>query len=379
MAQFTLTSGADQFDFDPTGGVSSAGAAAGSWTTNQNNQIVVTKTDGTTATFDVDWVFNAKNQLTIQQAGAEVFNFAPGLRNTFTTASAILQVQPDRFSAFQFQLQGAWDLNANHDLTFTVNTKVSTLNGFVSDPLGRFIYHFANLDSPLQTNVLGFAGSWQSKTAADGTPLLEFHYQTPGGADAFFDLPAAVAISRSTNQLTYSYSKANKTLSINFQGTLMISPDFQLTYVVNRQVSSSGAEMVGSTTLGFDATVTQPHLQGDLSLTIVKPDGTAGTTTLTIGGSFTGVLGKASLQVGFGYTQSFGPGNQITRTAAFSGDLEFPEGKVQWTFSSTGSTIELAVGVDVKLSSTASLDTRLNASFANGEVSGITFFLGLNF
>jgi hypothetical protein len=378
MAQFTLTSGANGFDFDPTGGVFSAGVAAGSWNTNEKNQIVATKTDGTTAAFDVDWVFNAKNQLTIQKAGAEVFNFAPGLRNTFTTVAAVLVVQPDKFHAFQFQLRGDWSLDANHDLTFTVNTKASTLNGFLSDPLGRFIYHFANLDSTLQTNVLGFAGNWQSKTDADGKPLLEFHYRTAGGADAFFDMPAAVAISRSTNQLTYSYNKDNKTLSINFQGTLMISPDFQLTYLVNRQVSSSGGELVGSTTLGFDAMIAKPHLQGDLALTIVKPDGTAGTTTLTIGGSFTGVLGKVGLQVGFGYTQTFGPGNQITRTAAFSGDLTFPQGKVEWSFSATGSTIELAVGVDVKFGP-VSADARLNATFANGQVSGITFFLGLNF
>jgi hypothetical protein len=378
MAQFTLTSGANKLDFDAAGGVFSGGAAAGTWVTNEKNQIVVTKTDRTTVVFDVDWVFNAKNQLTIQKAGAEVCNFSLGLRNTFTTVAAVLVVRPDKLGAFEFALRGDWNLNANHDLTLGINGKVSTLNGFVSDPLGRFIYHFANLDKPLETNVLGFAGVWQSKTDKDGKPILEFHYQTPSGADAFFDLPAAVAISRSTNQLIYSYNTGSKTVSINFQGTLMISPDFQLTYVVNRQVSSSGSELVGSTTLGFDATVTRPNLQGDLALTIVKPDGTAGTTTLTIGGSFTGVLGKTSLQVGFGYTQTFGPGNQITRTAAFSGDLQFPEGKVEWKFGATGSTIELAVGVDIKFGP-VSADARLNATFAHGEVSGISLFLGVSF
>jgi hypothetical protein len=388
MTPFTLTSGAATFDFDPAGGVSSAGVAAGAWTTNATNQIVVTKNDGTTVTFAVDWFFNARNQLTIQKAGAEVFNFATaqGLRNSFTTDACVLLVKPAMFGPFVFRLRGAWDLNADHDLTFTVNTKISTLNGFVSDPLGRFIYHFANLDSPLQTSVLGFAGAWQSKTAADGSPLLEFHYKKEpkadgsSGGEGVFDLPAAVAISRNTNQLTYTYSKDNKTLSINFQGTLMIGPDFQLTYVVQRQVSSSGAELVGSTTLGFDATIAKPNLQGDLELTIVKPDGTgtAGTTTLTIGGSFAGVLGKTGLQVGFAYTQTFGPDNQISRTAAFSGDLEFPEGKVRWTFSAAGSTTNLAVGVDIKFGSVTG-DARLDATIANGEVSGITFFLGLSF
>ncbi len=386
MANFTLTSGANTFDFDPAGGVSSGGAAAVSWTTNEKNQIVVTKADGTLLPFDVDWMFNDKNQLTIQTGGAEVFNFAtaPGLRNLFTTVSCVMQVRPDRLSSFVFTLRGDWDLDADHNLTFTVNAKVSKLNGFVSDPIGRFIYHFANLDNVLQTNVLGFAGSWQSKTATDGTPLLEFHYRKEpkpdgtSGGDGVFDLPKAVAVSHGTNQLSYTYNKGNKTLSISLQGTLMIGPDFQLTYVVQRQVSSSGAELVGSTTLGFDAMITRPNLQGDLDLTIKKTDGTAGATTLTIGGNFAGVLGKASLQVGFAYTQTFGPGNQISRTAALNGDLTFPAGKVEWTFSATGSTIDLAVGVDIKFGA-VSLDTRLIATFADGQVAGITFFLGVSF
>ena len=130
----------------------------------------------------------------------------------------------------------------------------------------------------------------------------------------------------------------------------MIGGDFEITYVVQRQVSSGGDEMVASTTLAFNATLTQPNLHGDLQLTLIKPDGTAGLSTLTIGGQCQGVLGKSSLQVGFTFTQTFGgAGNQITRTAAFSGTIAFSGGQVQWTFSATGGAIDLAVGVDIKL------------------------------
>jgi hypothetical protein len=386
MATFRLTSGATSFDFDTAGQVTTAGAAAGSWTTNRSNQIVLTQADHTTVPFDVDWAFNANNQLTIGSGGAEIFNFGSvaGMRNNYRTVDAVLQVQPDQTKTFVFQLHGDWDMDTNHNLTFTVNSKASIIDGFVSDPLGRFIYHFADKTNILETSVLGFAGTWQSKTAADGTPLIEFHYQkekkpdgTPGG-EGVFSLPKAVAIQRTTNQLSYTYSKANKTLSINFQGTLMISPDFQITYTVQRQVSSTGQEMVGSTTLGFDAIISTPNLQADLQLTIKKPDGSSGNTTLTIGGSFTGVLGKTNLQVGFAFTQSFGPGNQISRTAAFNGVLTFPAGSVHWTFSATGNTIDLAIGADIKFGGVQA-DARLNAQFANGQVVGITFFLGVSF
>ena len=374
MSYFQLTSGASTYVFDAGGGVSVGGISVGSWTTNATNQIVT----GSLA-FDLAWVFNAKNQLTIQSNGAEIFNFsAAGLYNSFTTRDTVLVFKPDRAAAFSFTLQGDWALSPDHNLTFTVGGLASTLDGFISDPLGRFIFHFANQDNVLETNVLGFTGSWQSRVDAGGTPLLDFHYQTAGG-EKVFELPKAVAVNRSSNQLTYTYTKSNKTLSIDFQGTLMIGANLNITYVVQPQVSSSGDEMLASTTLGFNATLAQPKLQGDLQLTVTKPDGTAGDSTLTIGGQCQGVLGKTSLQVGFTFTQTFGgAGNQITRTAAFSGTLAFNGGQVQWTFSATGTTINLAVGVDIKLGG-VQLDARLNLPMNGGQTAGVTFLLGVSF
>jgi len=384
MNYFQLTNGTAAYQLDTGGGVSIGGNAVGSWTTNATNQIIVTLAGASTVAFDVSWVFNDKNQLTIQSPSAqspstEIFNFsAGGLHNSFTTRDTVLLVKPDCYGAFTFALTGDWALNPDYNLAFTVGGVTSTLDGFVSDPLGRFIFHFANQANLLETNVLGFAGSWQSKVDAAGTPLLDFHYQTPNG-EKIFELPRAVAVNRSSNQLSYTYTKGNKNLSIDFQGTLMIGPDFKITYVVQRQVSNAGDEMVASTTLSFNATLTQPNLHGDLQLTLTKPDGTAGGSVLTIGGQCQGVLGKTSLQIGFTFTQIFGgAGNQITRTAAFSGTIAFTGGQVQWTFGATGTTIDLAVGVDIKLGS-IQLDVRLNLPVDGGQMAGVTCLLGVSF
>lgn len=389
MSYFQLSNSGVAYNFDVAGNVSGEGSLTGSWTTNAINQIVATFSGADSAgaasiAFDVDWLFNDRNQLTIRSQNVEIFNFsASGLYNSFTTRDTALIVQPDRTAAFSFALYGDWTMSPDHNLTLTINGLASTLDGFVSDPLGRFIFHFANKDNVLETNVLGFVGYWQSKVDAGGTPLLDFHYQTPNG-EKIFELPKALTINRSSNQLAYTYAKDNKTLSIDFQGTLMIGPSFAIAYVVEPQNSSSGDPMVSSSTLSFGATLAQPNLHGDLQLTLVKPDGTAGASMLSIGGQCQGVLGKTSLQVGFTFTQTFaGAGNQITRTAAFSGTLALNAGQVQWTFSATGATIDLAVGVDIKLGP-IQLDARLNLPLSGnaataGQTAGVTFLLGVSF
>jgi len=387
MGSFTVTSGSDTLTLDTAGNVTLGGQDAGSWTANKQNQIAIARPGGVTAAINATWKFNDQNQLTVQPAGqAAAFNFASDttIRNSFSTSNAVLTVTPDKGSPFSFELRGDWNLDPTHNLTFTINTVLSIINGFVSDPVGRFIYHFANKQFPLQTSVLGFAGSWDVPRDAGGVPvksgaaMLVFNYKKEDGTTGTFQLPKSAAIEHTTNQFIYTYQKDNKTLSISFQGTLMIDPDFQITYIFNRQLASSGAEMVGSTTVGFDAMITKPDFTADLQLTLTKNDGSAGGTTLTIGGDFTGVLGKTKLVVGFSYQQTFGGSGALTRTAGFHGDLTFAGGEVQWKFAITGQTVTLAIGVDVKLGPVA-LDARLNLTLDHGQVAGVTFLLGVSF
>jgi hypothetical protein len=157
-----------------------------------------------------------------------------------------------------------------------------------------------------------------------------------------------------------------------------LTPTSRSPYIFNRQLSSSGAEMVGSTTVGFGAMISKPDFSADLQLTLTKNDGSAGGTTLTIGGDFAGVLGKTKLLIGFSYQQTFGGSGALTRTAGFHGDLTFANGEIQWKFAITGQTVTLAIGVDVKLGPVA-LDARLNLTLDHGQVAGVTFLLGVSF
>lgn len=386
MGSFTATVGSDTLTLDTAGNVTANGNPAGTWSTNQQNQLTIAKPDGSSAAVDATWKFNDQNQLTVQPAGqAAVFNFASDttIHNSYTTLNAVLQVMPDRGGSFVFSLHGAWTLDSSHNLNYTVGGNQSVINGFVSDPVGRFLYHFADKQSPLRTSVLGFVGSWDVPRNASNQPVksgnanLVFRYTQEDGSAGVFQLPGSAAINRTTNQLSYTYQKDNKTLSINFQGTLLISAGFQITYIFNRQVSSAGSEMVSSTTIGFDAQLTKPDFSGDLQVSLTKPDGSTGT-TLTIGGNFRGVLGDTHLVVGFSYQQMFGGGGTVTRTAAFDGSLTFSGGDVQWTFQLTGQTITLALDADVKLGS-VNVDARLNLTLDNGQVAGVTFLLGVAF
>jgi len=387
MGSFTVTSGSDTLTLDTAGNVTSGGLSTGSWSTNKQNQIAITGAGGVITAINATWKFNDQNQLTVQPAGQPAaFNFSSdtSIRNSFFTNNAVLMVNPDKGSPFTFELRGDWNLDANHNMTFTINTVLSIINGFVSDPVGRFIYHFANKEFPLQTSVLGFVGTWDVPKNASGVPIksgaamLVFNYKKEDGTTGTFNLPKSAAIEHTTNQFIYTYQKDNKTLSISFQGTLMIDPDFQITYIFNRQLSSNGAEMVGSTTIGFGAMISRPDFTADLQLTLTKNDGSAGGTTLTIGGDFAGVLGKTKLLVGFSYQQTFGGTGALTRTAGFHGDLTFANGEIQWKFAITGQTVTLAIGVDVKLGP-VSLDARLNLTLDHGQVSGVTFLLGISF
>ncbi len=76
MSSFQITNGTGTYEFDMSGGVSIGGNAAGSWTTNATNQIIATLTGASTLAFDVSWLFNEKNQLTIQSQNTEIFNFS---------------------------------------------------------------------------------------------------------------------------------------------------------------------------------------------------------------------------------------------------------------------------------------------------------------
>ena len=382
MAGLQLTKNNETFLIEPLGTVTQNNVAVGKWKTDQTNKIVVTRNDNSTIPFDVVWEFNSDNQLVVSAAGKK-FNFTEVTANVprYETQDAVLVVKPNKDQAFSFELRGDWALSESHDLSITMNGKTSVIDGFVNDPRSRFMFHFSNKKNLLQGSVLGFVGDWSEFVDATGQPRLKFVYKRAGQADGEFVLPKGVVVDKSMNQLMYEYDKDGKKRRIQLVGTLMISDDFQINYALDRQTSSDGQQQVASTTFTFNAAFKKNNFTGDLDLAIKKQDGTVGATTISISGKFTAVLGSARLLAGFTFEQNRA-GNKTTTTFGFAGKLEFKQGSIQWAFTTdntTTKTITLAVNVDINIGNSTQLDARLNLAMENGQLKGVTFFLGIAF
>ena len=388
---FELTQDDKTFTFDLTGNVTQDGDDAGVWTTNSDSRIVVLPRaadatlpfdpDATAvpiATFDVKWVFNENNQLTIQSAdGTEVVNLnTVGNIPFFTTRDAVLSVRPDISHAFGFQLRGEWDITESHDLSFTVGETTSVIDGTVQDSRSRFMYHFFDKENISINAVLGFVGSWESKTD-DGIVTLDFVYSREDGSTDTFSLPGSLVVHRGSNQLLYQYDKEGRTYEVQLIGFLRIGDDFQITYTLDRQESRAGETQTASTTFTIETTYSNDHFSSDVKLVVKKNDGTPGT-TFTIAGSMTASLGQTKLSVGFAFSQ-IRDGETITNTVAFNGSLEFRNGLIQWSFERNADTTTISISAsDIRLGG-ARADARLNVIAENGQIQGIRALFGVSF
>jgi len=382
MAGLQVTKNNETFLIEPLGTVSQNSNAVGKWKTDQANKIVLTKTDNTTLAFDVTWEFNSDNQLVVSAAGKK-FNFTEVAANVprYETKDAVLVVKPNKDQPFSFELRGDWSLTKEHDLSITLNGKTSIIDGFVNDPRSRFMFHFSNKKNLLQGSVLGFVGDWSEFVDDTGQPRLKFSYKRAGQANGEFVLPKGIVVDKAINQLMYEYDKDGKKRRIQLVGTLLISDDFQINYGLDRQTTADGQQQVASTTFTFNAAFKKNNFTGDLDLAIKKQDGSIGTTTISISGKFTAVLGNTRLLAGFTFEQNRA-GNKTTTTFGFSGKLEFKQGSIQWAFATdntTSKTITLAINVDINLSNHTQLDARLNLAMENGQLKAVTFFLGIAF
>jgi hypothetical protein len=376
---FQLASGTDTFDFGLTGAVTKGGAAAGKWTTNKTNQIVLTKTDSTTIAFDVAWIFNADNHLVLQSGGADLmdFNRVDSNQPFYKTVNAALFVSPDATNAFNFQLHGTWQLDDQHDLTFTVNGVKSTIVGFVQDPRSRLMYHFFDQQDLTQESILGFVGSWNSIVSADGKPMLQFSYTLEDNTLGMFQLPLAATFNTGINQFMYQYDKAGQTFRVQFVGELQIDDNFQITYSLDRQVSQ-GQTQVAATTFKMAAVFTKPNFTGQLQVAIAKNDGTAGAMTITIGGNFTARLGTTQLTAGFAFSQ-IRNGATVTTTAGFNGTLRLQNnGLVTWEFTKNATQMSISLMGQIQVGN-ARINGLLNIQSAGGKIVGVRALLGVAF
>ncbi len=382
MRTFKLGSVAGEFELGIDGSASQGGAVVGNWRTTPDNQIQVKKADGTTMAFDVGWKFNADNQLVLLDGTKEVFNFqadrnvTPGLE----LRKSVLRFTPSRLGGFAFEIRGEWNLTPTHDLEFVIGGRSSRLKGFISDAerKNRFLYIFKDVTRPALLHRLQFEGHWE--TPPSGTADLLFVYTREDGSSDTFELPGTVVIDTTTNQLRYEYTKNGKK-TFDFEGTLVISPDFQITYLIGKTETTTGDTVVGSSVMRIGASFAKTTFSGNLELSV---ESAGGTRTLTIRGTFAAVLaGSARLAVGFTFEQAHTSGAVTSTTFAFAGELRLKSGAVvQWAFSTTNTatkTINLSVGTDINLKNGAAIDARLNLTTAGGEVQSVTFLLGVSF
>jgi hypothetical protein len=368
---FQLTKDTQTFDFDITGAVQSGGAPAGTWSTNKNNQIVLTATDTTQSTFDVDWKFSPNNQLELLSGGASLINFNEGDSTpTYSTNKGVLTVQPDSTNAFSFELRGEWGLDEHHSLTLKIGDNLSTLEGFLQDTTGQFSYHFFDLANLLNENILQFSGTWDH-TVKDGKPELDFSYDKEDGSKGTFDLPGDVKLDPSINEFVYTFDKDTNSSRLQFVGILHISSDFTITYSLDRETSSTGT----STTFNLSTVFNQAAFQGDLHLAVKKDDGSAGT-SLTVGGKFTASLGTNKLSVGFNYSQ---PASGNTQTIGFNGTFVTATGNsVSWNFVSNSTTLSVDLTAHIQLGNSQTVEM-LNIVTDHGQIKGIHALFGIKF
>jgi hypothetical protein len=381
MATFTLKKdNTTSFDCDTLGKVKKAGADFGTWSTSKDNKIIIKGKDGSQTPIDVVWKFNDFNELCLlDSANKSLLNFhsTPNVVPFFAANKAVLQVFADENEDFSFELRGEWDMSDKHDLMITINNVKSVIDGYVDDPESRFSYHFFDkVKNPF--NII-FIGEWKQTTDQDGKPGLSFKYSREDGTQDEFLLPEAITIDRGVNQFVYQYNKKNKTRRIRLVGLLNVTPDFRITYSIDRQEGEEGGEEVKSTTFEIKAVLTKSKFEGDIEFLIKKADGKTGTSVLGIRGSFTARPGGNVLKVGFAFTQE--RSGQVTKTTVlFNGKLTLKNSltEVQWEFGVNDNVKTLVVTIsDVKLGK-VNIDSKFILKSGNGDRE-VLFLLGVKF
>jgi len=380
MSTFSLIRDDLTYLFDVRGDVSHDDQIYGQWSTDGENRLVVSQDGQRSLVFDVGWRFNEKNHLVLTDNGEDVFDFnkVAGLRPLYFTHNAALKVRPDRNFAFEFALHGEWDLNDEHDLSFSINDVTSVIDGYVDNSnKSRFTYLFVNKENPFQLSKLGFAGEWSLRND-EGVPRLNFSYAREAGTTDLFALPEALAIDTTINQFVYQYDKKNRTRRIVLVGAMNVSPDFRITYTLDRQ-ESAGEEVVKQSVFAIDAEFNRDSFSGDMALLVKKADGSSGSFELNITGDFTAALGSTQLQAAFMYSY-VRDGNVTDHTFGFEGALQLSnDGLITWEFTANATQMSVTVSAEEIKIGNARIDARLNITAANGHIVGVNAFLGVAF
>ena len=374
MAAFSLTKDGSTFDFDLQGNVSQAGNAIGTWNIDNNNQISITKTDGSSVQIPADWGFNTGNQLELRQGSKVIFNFLNDarVRPEIQVDHGVLLIAPDQNNAdFFFPIHGTWGIDNNFNLLFTVGAVTSTINGILNDTqTSEFAYIFITQGPVARQYELDLTGAWeQNGSGVD----VDFRYDTedpqqPGK----IQLPPGLTMDPTSNILLYTYNKGDHTGSLQLAGSVRVNPNFSLTYVLDAQDAAG----IKSTTFAIAASIDEGSAgEGNLKLKVQRTDKEQ---ILEIGGNYHGVIAGQDLTVGFAFTRTVS-GTQITDSVAFTGKVVNPGNgnTFAWQFNLNGKDFSIDITAHVALSSGACINASLNVT-VNGQQMGITAMFGIS-
>lgn len=384
MPGFKLEKGADKYDFDTAGTVKKNGADFGKWTTSKDRkcQIVATK-DGTSVPFDVKWRFNDSNQLCIFVDDKLVHNFQKDGQPFFTvTDKAVLAVRPVEGKDFLFELRGEWDMTTTFDVSFNVNGEISTIDGHIKNNKSLFRYMFSDTKNLYD---ITFVGKWIGDVNAEGDMPLKFEFAREDDSIDNFSLPAKARFDKSINQFVYEFDKGDgtETTSIRLVGHVSIGKDSSITYAFQSQ-KESGKELVRSSQFTINAQLKTDKFEGAVEVTYAVKDKNGVTTdkTLSIGGKFSFLKGKAPFQLLFVFkmtktTTQTAVSSQIT----FSGELKLSNsGSVQWNFTKDANVTKLEIVVSDVQFKNFTVNSKFSLISDNGQhKKTIRFILGVAF
>ena len=149
---FNLTNGGKTYTFDDTGTVTSGGAASGTWTVDNKNNVVINPGGGAaTIPIPVGWGFNGSDQISLYDSnGTWLWSLSNAGGNSpvlALTSQQQLVVTPNAGAPFSFNLIGQWAMTPSHDITFTINGKLSTITqGYLEDDSSKCTFNYHHYD-----------------------------------------------------------------------------------------------------------------------------------------------------------------------------------------------------------------------------------------
>ena len=342
MRQFPLEVEGQVCNFDTDGRVLDAAAnVIGQWSTTPANQIRVTQSLGGTVDLDVQWTFNASNQLTISQDGKPVFtvlNTVEGLAR-FQLRKNVLVVDPDGDGDFEFALQCRYGMKADGNLVVSINGVESTLDGYLEDSKSRFRFQFFDKDLANFPSSLVFSGQWERK---QGDTEIRLHFKLDDPALELaatpLDLPAAVRVDPSRNHLALVFQSASHgERRLQFLGSFEIKPGFTLVFKID-DVKDGGvhkSKIEVQTSFEWDAA------KGSLSL-VVGRERTPTSQVIEVGGALQVQLKNGTLNWTFAYRKSTAGGQSVV-TIATALEFKFDNNRITIEYLQDGKTRKLDV------------------------------------